>query len=137
MLQKALVEEQEELIRQQVRSLSEEQRQKFYHLLEPRMKDPDTYATLNYIFIAGLHHFYLGHWVLGLINIGIFWAGVILLYQGAVLIGAGLIVGITIYELYELVRSQTLVKHYNNQIMSKLYHEVVGTPIHKALESKP
>lgn len=120
MLNSAVIEETQDQIRRQVRELPDEQRQTFYKLSEKKIKDPDTYATLNYIFIAGLHHFYLGKWGLGLINIAVFWGGVACIILKQVEVGIALIVGIAIFELFELFRSQAIVQHHNNLISQEI-----------------
>ena len=114
MLNAAVVEEQQDQIRRQIREMSDEQRRTFYTLSEKKIKDPDTYATLNYIFIAGLHHFYLGKWLLGLINITVFWGGV------ACIVLKQVELGVALFELFELFRSQALVQHHNNLISQEI-----------------
>jgi len=121
------VQEKEESIRKLVRELSDDSRLKFFKELEKRLKDPDTYATLNYIFIAGLHHFYLGKWGRGLLNIIVFWTGVILLFSDYLGVGVMVIIAISIFEFYELFKSQSIVQEYNNTVMEKIYQN-----IHKA-----
>lgn len=124
MLNSALVEEQQEQLRRQLRELPDEQRHTYYKLSEKKLKDPDTYATLNYIFIAGLHHFYLGDWLMGIINISIFWGGVACIYLKYIELGIAMIIGIALFELYELFRSQTIVQHYNNTVCQELLKEL-------------
>ena len=114
MQKQAIIDEQQEQIRRQVRELSDEKRRSYYALVEKKLKDPDTYATLNYIFIAGLHHFYLGKWMLGIINIVVFWGGVAAIFFNEIELGVALIAGIIIFELYELFQSQKIVQDYNN-----------------------
>ncbi len=125
MLKTAIVDEQEEQIRRQVRALTDEQRQQFYNVSAGKIKDPDSYATLNYIVIAGLHHFYIGKWGFGLLNITIFTLGAIFLYLNNVEVGVTLILGIVIFELYELMRSQVIVKHHNNQVSLEILDEIL------------
>jgi len=124
MLKQEIVEEQKEQIRNQVSQLSDEQRKLYYRLLDKRIKDPDTYATLNYIFIAGLHHFYIGKWQLGLLNIVAFASGIALVIAGVTEAGIAIIAGIAIFELYELFRSQVIVQHYNNIVSLATLEEV-------------
>lgn len=116
MLKKELVTEHEEQLRVRVRALSDEQRRAYFAKVEKKLKDPDTYATLNYIFIAGLHHFYLGKWPLGLVNIACFWGGVGLLIAGWAEAGVALLIGIAVFELYELFRAQIIVQNHNNLV---------------------
>ncbi|MDQ7091016.1 MAG: hypothetical protein Q9M50_10290 [Methylococcales bacterium] len=117
-------QEHEESIRKKVRNLSDDQRLAFFKESEKKLKDPDTYATLNYIFIAGLHHFYLGKWGLGLMNISIFWTGVILLFSDYTTSGLVVIAAISIFEFYELFKSQVIVQEYNNKMMEEIYTQI-------------
>ena len=124
MLHREKVEDHEEVLRKRVRELSDERRREFYRLFDQRVKDPDTYAALNYLFIAGLHHFYLGRWLRGGINLIVFAAGVALLALGLWPAGVALILGITAIELYALFRAQTIAKDHNNRLMETLLERV-------------
>ena len=120
MLKQSEVDAREEELRLLVRDLPDEQRKAFYKRAEKELKDPDTFAVLNYLFIAGLHHFYLGRWLRGLINLLVFGAGVYLIWleqwrNGLIIIGI-----ITVLEFYALFRSQIIVKHYNNRISADI-----------------
>ncbi len=121
---KEVIQEDEERIRKLVRELPDEQRFQFFKRTEQRLKDPDTYATLNYLFIAGLHHFYLGKWVRGLVNLSIFLFGVLLLFTGLALAGVVLLIVITLVELKALFKSQDIIQNYNNDVMRAIYHEI-------------
>ncbi len=116
MLSSAEEDAREEALRLRVRDLPDDQRKAFYASAEKKLKDPDTFAVLNYLFIAGLHHFYLGRWLRGLINLAVFAAGIYLMFldqwrNGFIVIGV-----ITVLELYALFRSQVIVKAYNNRV---------------------
>lgn len=126
-----MIAEDEERIRQLVRELPDDQRLRFFCEAEKQLKDPDTYATLNFLFIAGLHHFYLGKWIHGVINLSIFAAGVILLFTPLTGTGLLLLILISIVELKALFRSQTVVQDYNNGVMEKIYREVAGIYLNK------
>jgi len=124
MLKQPEVDAREEELRLQVRELPDEKRKTFYERAEKELKDPDTFAVLNYLFIAGLHHFYLGRWLRGLINLAVFSAGIYLIYldqwkNGLIVIGI-----ITVLELYALFRSQIIVKHYNNRISTAILDSI-------------
>lgn len=125
MLSREQVHEAEERLRKNVRALPDNKRLDFFKKAEQNLKDPDTYAALNYFFIAGLHHFYLGKWVRGFLNISIFLAGVVLLFTPLTIIGLLLIIAITIVELYALFKSQTIVQDHNNRILEKIYLELI------------
>jgi TM2 domain-containing membrane protein YozV len=117
------VEAREEALREQLRSLTDEQRRNFYRLYRPRLRDPDTYAVLNWFFVGGLHHFYLGDIAAGLFNLLVMLTGVGLLLVTpligagvppfAPLAGVGLIVLVVVIELPALFRSQAVVAERN------------------------
>ena len=60
MLDKNAVDNEEEALRSEINHLPDELRAQFYNEVKNKIKDPDTYAALNWFFICGLHHFYLG-----------------------------------------------------------------------------
>lgn len=124
MSSKEEVEAKEETIRKLVRELPDNNRLMFFKKSEKKLKDPDTYAALNYIFIAGLHHFYLGKWARGLLNIVVFWSGVILLFTDYTSIGVIIVIAISLLEFYELFKSQTIVQEHNNGVMEQIYHDI-------------
>lgn len=126
MLNKHIIDEQEEQIRRQVRELSDTQRKEYYRQVSDKIKDPDTYATLNYIVIAGLHHFYLGKWLLGLMNISVFTLGAICFYVNQTELGVAFVLGIILFELYELFRSQIIVQNHNNILSQEILAEVAS-----------
>lgn len=121
MLKQNVVAAREEQLRLWVRDLPRAERVRFFRAAEKELKDPDTYAVLNYIFIAGLHHFYLGRWMRGLANLLVFSLGVVALLLGMIPLGVILLVGISILELYALFRAQTIVQAHNNEIMQRIY----------------
>jgi len=110
----------EERLRLAVRELSDAARNEFYTQFERQVKDPDTYAVLNYLFISGLHHFYLGNWGRGLINLTVFVTAIVLMFTGNLWLGIILLLAITIAELYALFHSQLIVHEHNNRLMQQL-----------------
>ncbi len=123
MLELELVKQHEEALRLQVRQLSDQQRKSFYHGFNQKMKDPDTYAVLNYLFIAGLHHFYLGRMSRGWANMLSFGVGLALLFGGLPWVGIAIIVGISVIELPALFQSEAIVTDHNNRLMESLLAE--------------
>lgn len=119
MLKEAEVHAQEEALRRKVRELPDELRKQYYEIAEGKIRDPDTYAVLNYLFIAGLHHFYLKRWIRGVLNLAIFCGGVALIVMDMWQYGLGAIAAVTILELYALFRSQIIVRAYNNTVMQE------------------
>lgn len=120
MLNQQQVDAEEEQIREQVAALPDEQRKEFYQQLKPLLRDPDTYATLNWCFLAGLHHFYLGQWGRGLLNLLVFIVGATLLFTPLLPLGIAMLVLISVIELWALFRAQIIIQHWNNQLMRQL-----------------
>ncbi|MBV2129260.1 TM2 domain-containing protein [Arsukibacterium indicum] len=120
MLNQQQVDDEEELLREQVAALPDEQRKVFYQQLKPLLRDPDTYATLNWCFLAGLHHFYLGLWGRGLANLLVFIVGAALLFTPMILVGIAMLVLISVIELWALFRAQIIIQHWNNQLIRRL-----------------
>lgn len=110
--------DEEERIRITVRELPDEKRKRYYEQLERRLRDPDTYAVLNWMFV-GLHHIYLGRWLRGLLNLGLVTLALLLMIAGgdgtAMVAGIVLLAVVALVELLQLFRSQTIVADYNNQ----------------------
>lgn len=126
MKNKQAIEQEEERIRRMVRELPDDKRLRFFRETEKQLKDPDTYATLNFLFIAGLHHFYLEKWIRGFINLGIFLTGMLMLFTSLAGVGLLLLIVITAVELKALFQSQTVVQDYNNGVMERIYREVAA-----------
>jgi len=123
-LNQSEVDAREEELRLLVRDMPDESRKKYFEQAEKELKDPDTFAVLNYLFIAGLHHFYLGRWFRGLINLAVFGAAIYLMYLGQWQNGFIVFGIITAVELYALFRSQIIVKHYNNNISREILDSI-------------
>ncbi len=134
MLDKTEVQKQEEDIRVKVQKLSSDNKKEFYTKAEKEIKDPDTYAVLNWLFLTGLHHFYLKKWLRGGINILLFTLGIILLFTENIYfgIGIGIIAAVFIIELNELFQSQIIVQDYNNKISKKLINEILHENVDKS-----
>ena len=118
--------QEEEQLRVQIAQLSREQR-KYYSALEvAQVKDPDTYAALNWAFIAGLHHFYLGKWQRGLLNLMMMILGGLLYFSHLLpVVGITLIVVVFIIELPQLFTSEKIIHQYNNALMKRLLKQTI------------
>ncbi len=114
------IDDKEESIRLSVSMLDDDKRKQYYRRLEKKLKDPDTYAVLNWIFIAGLHHFYLKKYLRGSINLLLFTIGVVFFFSGAVIVGVIIIGLILLFELYALFFSQSIIKQYNNRMSEEI-----------------
>lgn len=117
----------EERLRSAVRALTDDQRRRFYDAATPRLRDPDTYAVLNWSLLAGMHHFYLGRWTRGAVTLLCFIGGLAALFSEVLRWpGVLLLVVILVIELSELFRSQTVVKAHNNRLMAQALDEARG-----------
>lgn len=123
MLNSELVEMEEDRIRGEVERLGQEQRKLYFQRYARLVKDPDTYAALNWAAFAGLHDFYLGRWIKGLIELWAFAIG-LLLVVGGIPLGWLLLIGVFLWEGWELMRSQVIVRDYNNRVARTLLHEL-------------
>lgn len=109
----------EEALRVAVSQLPDEKRAAFYRCFNRQLKDPDTYAVLNWLLVAGLHHFYLGRYLRGCFNLAVMALGV-----GLVLAGMNegwiFLLAVLVLELPALFRSQLIVLNYNNRVAKSL-----------------
>jgi hypothetical protein len=130
-----LLDREQDLLDAAVAELPADQRQLYYERSTEAFKDPDTYATLAYMFIAGLHHFYLKRWDRGLLDISFNLGGLALIGYGvirdqmsSVLLGVGIVAAIAISELSYLFRSQQIVKRYNLDRQREILTAIRGAP---------
>ena len=117
------LEKNEELLRNQVNLLPETQKKEFYERQSTKLKDPDTYATLNWFFLGGFHHCYLGKYglfalELALLTISII--GLILGHTSAFIILALLV----FYELPLLFFSQKIARQHNFNLSCEIFNDV-------------
>lgn len=116
-----------ERLREQVDELDTDKQRRYYETYERSLKDPDTYAVLNWLACAGLHHFYLGKWVRGGVNLGVMLAGLsAFAFLGlAGLLPGGLLIGaVILVELPALFRSQVIVEEYNVSVGERVLREL-------------
>jgi hypothetical protein len=117
------LEKNEDLLRSQVNSLPDDQKKEFYKRQSKRLKDPDTYATLNWFFVGGFHHCYLGKYSLFALELTLLTVsivGLILDHSSALLILALLV----IYELPQLFFSQKIARQHNYKLSCEIFNEV-------------
>ncbi|GAA0823511.1 TM2 domain-containing protein [Colwellia sp. D2M02] len=120
-----LLKLEENRLREQISRLNLEQKRHYYNLEVENLKDPDTYAALNWLFVAGLHHFYLGKWKRGAINLGLMLLGCVFILTGSfIAAGIALVLLTFIIELPQLFKSQSIIHAYNNRLMEELLEQV-------------
>ena len=122
------LEREEDELRSQVTRLPAEQRRHYYEIEYEGIRDPDTYAALNYLIVGGLHHFYLGKSAFGLINltltvIGTYYIIVDFFDHDTWPLGFFIIGFVVLIELPQLFRSQTIVYKYNIRVMKNSLEE--------------
>ena len=117
------LEENEELLRKQVSLLPEIQKKEFYNRQSKKLKDPDTYATLNWFFLGGFHHCYLGKYALFALEITLLLVsvvGLVLGHTSALLI----LVLLIIYELPQLFFSQKIARQHNYDLSCEIFNDI-------------
>lgn len=129
----ALLEADEEAMRRQVEALHDADRERFYSLSAAAFKDPDLYATLAYLFVSGLHHFYLEKWGRGLIDLGLNVVGVAAIIAAAytdnlplALGGAAIVLAVAVVELKHLFNSQEIVRRHNLERQGEILAMITG-----------
>ncbi|MBL64431.1 MAG: hypothetical protein CMI30_13625 [Opitutae bacterium] len=127
MLDKQLVEAEAERLRDEVQRLPDPIRFVFHRETNKELKDPDTYAVLAWSLPLCLHHFYLGKWNRGLLELAAVILGLVFFIAGIsademilLAIGIPLILAVSVAELYCLFRSEVIVKNYNNKLMVQI-----------------
>ncbi len=117
------LEKNEELLRKQVSLLPEPQRKEFYKRQSEALKDPDTYAALNWLFLGGFHHCYLGKYTLfavELILLSVSIIGFILGHPSALLI----LILLVAYELPQLFFSQKIARQHNYHVSCEIFNQI-------------
>lgn len=106
-------------LRDSIRALSPTQRRR-YDLLEARLlKRPRTYLRLNIAFPLGLHHFYLGRLLRGLMNLSLTLTALfLLLYTNFIAYGWMVLLATVLLDIPQLMNARLLVHSRNNQIMA-------------------
>ncbi len=115
--------EEEDKLRSMVTALPPEKRKHYYILEDRQIKDPDTYAVLNYFFLGGLHHLYLKRYIIGTLYLITTLFGLYRLLTGFA-DGWLILLLIFIIELPQLFRSQLIVMKYNNDVMKRILEQI-------------
>jgi len=116
------LEKKEELFRQQLNGLSKEQRKSFYEVQSQNLKDPDTYAALNWLFLGGIHHLYLKKYALFAMELILLTVSVIGFFLGHAS-SIYIIILLCVYELPQLFFSQKIARQYNYNLSCNILNE--------------
>jgi len=114
------VKHKEDKLKKQIAELTPEQQKHYFFLEQERLKKPGTYGVLKYFFLGGLHHFYLGKTLFGMINLIMTMIGIVFIQS----FGWILFVFILIAELPKLFKGPVVVQKYNNKVMATILDEV-------------
>ena len=118
------LEDQEEQLRSRVNALTTEQKKNYYRQQAVQLKDPDTYASLNWLFLGGFHHLYLKKYRLFAIEFSCLIMAIIGLFLGFHYV-VYLLIAIAIFELPQLFFSQKIARQYNYQVSSELLKKIM------------
>jgi len=121
-----ILEGKEELLRNQINTLSELDKKTFYKEQTGKLKDPDTYASLNWFFLGGFHHFYLGKFKLFAVELLILLVAIIMLSIGFDF-AVYLLVILALFELPQLFFSQKIARQRNYEISLEILNAIKGT----------
>lgn len=121
-LRKDDVAKREEALRKRASALEPSLRRTYFRRVGKEIRDPDTYAVLNYFFLTGLHHMYLGKWLRGFVNLIILIVGIAMMIAGYP--GYWLVIFILLAELMALFRSEVIVNNYNNDVSERVLSEL-------------
>ena len=109
------LERRQEAVRQRVRRLSANEQQQFHARCQEALRDPQTYAATNAVFIGGLHHFYLGRWRRGLIDLALLLTAILLFLTGQPLPGTLALAALVVLELPYLFFAPRIVERFNTE----------------------
>ncbi|EGU30524.1 hypothetical protein VII00023_10959 [Vibrio ichthyoenteri ATCC 700023] len=117
------LEKNEEKLRQEVNALSAEQKKEFFKIQSDSLKDPDTYATLNWLFLGGFHHCYLGKYALFITELLLFTVSAIALFFGH-LSAIFILLLLVAFELPQLFLSQKIARQRNYDVSCEILNQV-------------
>ena len=119
-----LLEREEEDIRGLVRNLSESDRKVYFDALNLKLKDPDTYAALNFAFL-GIHHLYLKKYITFILIFFFELFSLILFFSGNFILGSLLGILVFTHEVYHLFLSNQIVRNFNNRLSREILQSIL------------
>ncbi|GAD78414.1 hypothetical protein [Vibrio ezurae] len=117
------LEHKEEQLRLLVAKLSDSRRKSYFQRQSKQLKDPDTYACLNWFFLFGIHHCYLKRYGLFLAEL----LGSIFALLGFLLgetWGIWFFIALFLFELPQLFFSQRIARNYNYKVSYQIYRDL-------------
>jgi|SRR5690606_26472900 len=105
-------------LRQQIAGLDAPAQERYHQLAAASLKSPATYALLNWLFLLGVHHFYLHRWLRGLSNLTLTAVALYLLITQDARTYAGiLLLAVAIIEVPQLLNYEHIVHAFNIRAM--------------------
>lgn len=114
---------QEALLRDQVNGLTPSQKKRYFAEQTRQLKDPDTYAVLNWAFLGGFHHLYLRKYRLFIVECTLLVIAIIGLVMSQPYF-ALILVGLVLFELPQLFWAQKIARQYNYHVSRSIYEHV-------------
>jgi len=112
-------------LREQVSLLTPAQHEIYLQMEQSLRKHPGTYATLNWFFLLGLHHFYLRRWPRGIIDLLLSSIALYILFTtDSPAYGGALLLAVAIIEVPQLLNYEHLVHSHNNQMMRRCLRRI-------------
>ncbi|MDO8271459.1 MAG: TM2 domain-containing protein [Gammaproteobacteria bacterium] len=126
-------------LREQVSLLTPAQHEIYLQMEQSLLKHPGTYATLNWFFLLGLHHFYLRRWPRGIIDLLLSSIALYVLFTtDSPAYGGALLLAVAIIEVPQLLNYEHLVHSHNNQMMRRCLRRIPkSAPATPAAADKP
>ncbi|MBF0133735.1 MAG: hypothetical protein HQL75_14265 [Magnetococcales bacterium] len=136
----------EDQLRLHVGHLSEESKKRYYAIVKPRIRDPDTYAVLCWSLGLGLHHVYLRRWwsfALDLAtSVGIYLILILWMIRGELSFPILLVLGLVLNifdTFYHAILSQRIVQEHNIRLCQSTLESLAPptTALRGRLEGRP
>jgi len=104
---------QEDAVRARAAALPADKRRRFHDRRDRAARDPDTYSALNWSLGVGLHHFYMGDHLRGVVTLAVTALALIALASALWPLGALALLAVAALELRELVFARRICRARN------------------------
>jgi len=104
---------QEDAVRARASALPADKRRRFHDRRDRAARDPDTYSALNWSLGVGLHHFYMGDHLRGVVTLAVTALALIALASTLWPLGALALLAVAALELRELVFARRICRARN------------------------
>lgn len=104
---------QEDAVRARASALPADKRRRFHDRRDRAARDPDTHSALNWSLGVGLHHFYMGDHLRGVVTLAVTALALIALASALWPLGALALLAVAALELRELVFARRICRARN------------------------